>query len=244
MSNENEQRFLLREIENLKQRLERLEVQEKGRFIITPSTVTDNEIPRFDGTDGKKLQNSGMIVDDSGNVSTAAGNQSACPTSTTDTGIIVADGTNGKKIKSTPAKVDASGNMELPSAASLKLKSYNVGEWASWTPTLTGWSGTYAVVARYSVVGKICFWMLYINGISNATTASATLPFKSKNVTNAYWGSANNYAVNAGTAISAASRWNISANSNVVSFYSNMATGAWTNSGDKRIYSNGWFEIA
>lgn len=141
MSNEIEQRFLLREIENLKQRLERLEVQEQGRFIDIPTT-------------------------------------------TTDTGIIVADGTDGKKIKSTPAKVDASGNMELPSAASLKLKSYNVGEWASYTPSVTFLGGStnptsLSLTARYAVVGNIKFVQIegtLTRGSGNRSYTKITLP--------------------------------------------------------------------
>ena len=118
------------------------------------------------------------------------------------------------------------------------------GRWQSWTPTLTGWDETPGVIARYSAVGKICFWSTYISGKSNATTASITLPFTSVDVANEAWGGANNYAVDGGTALSVASRWTISANSNTVNFYTNMASGAWIASGTKSINASGWFEIA
>ena len=37
--------------------------------IIGPGSSTDNAIPRFDGTTGKLLQNSGVTIDDSDNMS-------------------------------------------------------------------------------------------------------------------------------------------------------------------------------
>lgn len=202
MSNETEQRFLLREIENLKQRLERLEIQEQGRFVITPSTVTDNAIARFDGTDGKKIQNSGVKIDDSDNI-------------------------------------------ELPSSASLKLKSYNVGEWQSWTPTLTGWSGAPTVVARYTIIGKICFFWIFVSGTSNSSDAYLTLPVTASNITNGAWGGANLRADNNGTTLTAASRWIIPAdNPTIIRFNTNMSSGAWDTSGIKRIQVIGFYEMA
>jgi len=37
-----------------------------------PATSTDNAVPRFDGTDGATLQNSGVIIDDSNNITGVA----------------------------------------------------------------------------------------------------------------------------------------------------------------------------
>jgi len=39
------------------------------QYVKKAATSTDNAIPRFDGTDGKKLQNSGVIINDSGQLS-------------------------------------------------------------------------------------------------------------------------------------------------------------------------------
>ena len=39
------------------------------QYVKKPATSTDNAIPRFDGTDGKKLQNSDVIINDSGQLS-------------------------------------------------------------------------------------------------------------------------------------------------------------------------------
>ena len=41
--------------------------------VVGPGSATDNALPRFNGTTGKLLQNSGVIVDDSNNVSGIAG---------------------------------------------------------------------------------------------------------------------------------------------------------------------------
>ena len=38
-------------------------------LVVGPGSATDNALVRFDGTDGKTVQNSGLIVDDSNNVS-------------------------------------------------------------------------------------------------------------------------------------------------------------------------------
>ena len=39
------------------------------QYVKKPATSTDNAVPRFDGTDGKKIQNSGVIINDSGQLS-------------------------------------------------------------------------------------------------------------------------------------------------------------------------------
>ena len=39
------------------------------QYVKKPATSTDNAVPRFDGTDGKKIQNSGVIINDSGQIS-------------------------------------------------------------------------------------------------------------------------------------------------------------------------------
>ena len=44
-----------------------LVVPESGNLVSVDTTVTDNAIARYDGTTGK-LQNSGVVIDDNGNV--------------------------------------------------------------------------------------------------------------------------------------------------------------------------------
>src|SRR6056297_2322352 len=39
-----------------------------GGTVVGPDTSTDNAIPRFDGTDGYTLQDSGITIDDSDNI--------------------------------------------------------------------------------------------------------------------------------------------------------------------------------
>lgn len=41
--------------------------------VATPGTVTDHGVPRWDGTDGETLQNSGVLIDDSDNMTVPAG---------------------------------------------------------------------------------------------------------------------------------------------------------------------------
>lgn len=200
MSNENEQRFLLREIENLKQRLERLEIQERGRFIDIPTT-------------------------------------------TTDTGIIVADGTDGKKIKSTSAKIDASGNLELLSTADLKLKSYNIGKWASWTPTTyTGWSALPTGTYYYCVIGNLLIFNIDMTaGTSNGTNAIINLPLTVKN--NQVFGGACGLAYDNGVLLTTPARWYVDNVNSYVIFNKTMGTDTWTNSGTKRVRCIGFAEV-
>lgn len=49
-------------------------------------------------------------------------------------------------------------------------------DWATWTPTTTGWSGTPNVLARFSRLGNnISIW-LGISGTSNTTSVIVSLP--------------------------------------------------------------------
>ena len=48
-----------------------MEVTGSTGDMVGPSIATDNAIARFDTTTGKLLQNSGITIDDSGNLTTA-----------------------------------------------------------------------------------------------------------------------------------------------------------------------------
>jgi len=117
--------------------------------------------------------------------------------------------------------------------------------WKSWTPTVTGWASGYTVnVARHHVVGKTCFFTVDISGTSNSTAVNISMPSKSYGGTGAVWGGINSYVQNGGTVLTVASRWYIGEQSSTLIAYTNMASGAWTETGTKRILVTGFYEIA
>lgn len=125
----------------------------------------------------------------------------------------------------------------------LKVKE-SAGAWLDWTPTLTGWTESLPAggVYRYCRIGKLVMLRIGMSaGTSNDTVASMTIPF-----TNfaAQVNGTIGYAMNAGTFLTGACRWNIAGGETSVNFYSDMASGAWTASGTKRIYAVIIYEAA
>lgn len=120
----------------------------------------------------------------------------------------------------------------LDSSAFLQTSAY-----ATWTPTLVGWSGTPTVYCYYYKLGRIMFFSAIISGTSDSTSTSFTLP--EANGLSEYSG-AMGWCTDNGTAFTTPGRFSISVGSNVCRAYTNMATGAWTASGTKRISVYGW----
>jgi len=112
--------------------------------------------------------------------------------------------------------------------------------WTSWSPTLAGWSSTTSVDCKYYKLGTIMFFTALISGTSNSSSTSFTLP--ETNVGSEYTG-AMGRCVDNGNALTTAGRFSIGQNSNVCNAYTNMASGAWTASGAKRISVYGWIAI-
>ena len=72
------------------------------------------------------------------------------------------------------------------------------------------------------------------DGTSNATTLTITVPVPVVSITNyATWGMCG-YSKDNGSALTSPASWLIETGSNVITLYTNAATGAWTNSGAKR----------
>lgn len=125
----------------------------------------------------------------------------------------------------------------------LKVKE-SPGTWLAWTPTLTGWTESLPAggIYRYCKIGKLVILRIGMSaGTSNDTVASMTIPFSNFN-TNVH--GTIGYAMNAGTWLTGACRWNIPASGTSVNFYTDMASGAWTDSGAKRIYAVIIYEAA
>jgi len=150
------------------------------------------------------------------------------------------------ELSASPASDDYFVVLDTDASATKKIQAkYLLGIPAAWTPTFTGWTGSVLGIFRYVVIGKTCIARITItSGTSNATTATATLPIASANIPNQVWDGACGRTVNSGSIATVAGRWELAANSDIVNFYSDMGTGAWTNSGTKLMRATIIYEIA
>ncbi len=111
----------------------------------------------------------------------------------------------------------------------------NFPQWFNYTPTCYGWtSGTVTGTFKYSVIGNIVFLLIDMTaGTSNATYANIDLPVNADR--NASYGGTLGLAMDNGTDLTQAARWYIGGSKQEIAFYTNMAKGAWTASGTKRV---------
>lgn len=99
----------------------------------------------------------------------------------------------------------------------------------TWIPVFTGFSADPTVSeARYTKVGKIVTANLrLVNGTSNATTFTLTMPFAGGSSSQIF------IILITNNGSQAAGRMDIGANSNIATLYITPAGAAWTNSGAK-----------
>lgn len=106
-----------------------------------------------------------------------------------------------------------------------------------WAPTLTGYSSAPAN-GIYEYVVRRGFVEVYIrepgNGTSNGTETTITLPFTAATLTDMVWAGMI-AGVDNSAYLTTYGRMAVSSNSSTASVYANAATGAWTNTGGKRI---------
>ena len=112
--------------------------------------------------------------------------------------------------------------------------------WFNYSPTLTGWSvvpPTY--VYRYYPIGRKITLLIaqQANGTSNTTGVSGTLPVQAATVSgsNLTWLSTG-LGVDNGVTLTTPIRADIVSGASQWGCYTNMASGAWTNTGNKRVY--------
>ena len=122
-------------------------------------------------------------------------------------------------------------------------KKGEIGLWQNWVPVFTGWAGKTAEgTFRYALIGKTCLVAIDMTaGTSNSATTSISLPVAPRSGIS--YGGANGMAINNGTLLSVASRWQIEAGSTVITFGTNMATGTFTASGTKRVQCLAVYEV-
>ena len=120
---------------------------------------------------------------------------------------------------------------------------YQYPLWQKYTPAgYAGWTALPGGTYRYALFGNTVFLVISMtSGTSNGTNAVISLPYQASGQT---FTGANGYAIDNGTGLTAASRWVVPASSTTIDFYKDMAAGAWTASGTKRIYCIAIYERA
>lgn len=104
------------------------------------------------------------------------------------------------------------------------------------TSTIVGWSSFTTKIIRYRIIGKQLFFSARLDGTSNSTSLTFTLPNNNINVTQTFFV----YAANNG--INVNSQAYVTAASNVVNALNGYTT--WTASGTKTAILQGFLEIA
>lgn len=115
---------------------------------------------------------------------------------------------------------------------------------AGYTGTVVGWSGTPDKVLTYAVIGKLLLMSVYINGTSNSTTTSVTIP---SGLTSASQGVSQILPVRVidnGVILQTPGIAILEDNGTVIDFYTNYsgyknyAGAAWTSTGTKQVHGN------
>jgi len=120
----------------------------------------------------------------------------------------------------------------------------NCGGWVDYsaTSTLVGWSSTSTKIIKYTIVGKVAMVEFAIQGTSNSTTTSFTIPLTNANVCSKARGC---YAANNSAALSGGGVAWMNSNSSTVTIYTDWALNSnWTASGNKHIVGMIELEIA
>lgn len=112
--------------------------------------------------------------------------------------------------------------------------------WFNYSPTLTGWSVTPPTyIYRFAPIGRKITLIIaqQANGTSNATSVAGSLPVAAASVSgsNLTWLSTG-LGVDNGVTLTIPIRVDIVSGNTLFGCYTNMASGAWTASGNKRVY--------
>lgn len=103
------------------------------------------------------------------------------------------------------------------------------GVWTTWATTVGGFSSTTAATLRYMLIDKTVHIRIYINGISNATSFSFTVPHAVANGGSVPCRIADNGVTNTSPGL-------IDVSGSTLFVYTSLAGAAWTASGQKILY--------
>ena len=119
----------------------------------------------------------------------------------------------------------------------------NTTAWTAFTSTIVGWEdplATHALV-NYKKVGNLVYVQFYLEGVSDTTAVTFTLPFTQISTNGVELKVAIQVQDN-GTISTTAGLLVLAANSATVSCFKDMAGAVWTNSGTKRVQGQFWYE--
>ncbi len=111
------------------------------------------------------------------------------------------------------------------------------------TSTIVGWAATPTANIWYKKVGNLVFVIFNINGTSNATNATFTLPYTTVNSAGARMYGSTRFTDNgAGSTTPGLSYMEV--NTSTVHLFTDWVTGTWTNINGKVIRGQFWYEAA
>ena len=109
------------------------------------------------------------------------------------------------------------------------------------TSTIVGWTSNTSTLINYKKMGNLVFIQFYIDGVSDATNVTFTLPFTQINTN----GIELKVAIQVGdnsTQSTTSGLLTLSPNSAMVSCFLDMAGASWTASNNKRVQGQFWYE--
>lgn len=114
------------------------------------------------------------------------------------------------------------------------------------TSTIVGWSSFTAgrKFIYYKKVGKTVYVLFWLEGVSNATGVTFTLPVAPTGTTYPVVAAALGYTFDNGAAITTPGHLELLGGATTVTIYKDSAAGAWTNSGDKKVGGQFFYETA
>lgn len=117
--------------------------------------------------------------------------------------------------------------------------------WANYadTSTIVGWTSYTAKTIYYKKVGNLVFVNFYIDGTSNSTAVTFTLPYTSKNDT-MYYTNVFIRGKNNGSQLTTPGFAQLPPNSNIVTCYSTQASGGWAAGNTKYVVGQFCYEAA
>lgn len=147
----------------------------------------------------------------------------------------------GVETGNTSAYFDGAICVEGSSAFAFSPKPAEEGVWADYSAasTIVGWSGFTIKKIMTKKIGNRCFFSISISGTSNSATTTITMPY---NIEGNVGISMVYLAIDNGGARTSALASGIT--TNVIAFYKDLATNAFTASGTKTIIFQGSYEVA
>lgn len=122
------------------------------------------------------------------------------------------------------------------------LNPLNMFTWVDYsaTSTVVGFSSTTIKVVKYCKIGSTVFWRCELDGTSNSTSLTFTLPYE--NVGNSGGCMSLGRVCNNGSGLAGAGMAIIGVSSKIVNLRSTLTSAAWTAANRKFFYGSGFYE--